>query len=117
MKATINGKEVGFSYGLYFLGKAQEATDKDLFHIVQHLGQNALSFLPDLMYLSMEVDAQLDGNELQLSKREFIEWLEKEKDLANDDGLGAKFIKGLTSTIKDNLPKDDVKEDGNVKKK
>ena len=115
MKANINGKEVGFSYGLYFIGKAQEETGKELYEIVNSLSKNALSLIPDLMYLSISIDAQLDGKKPAITKREFIEWMESEKDLAKDDGLASQFIQSFTETIKDNLPKDDV--DGEIKKK
>ena len=113
MKADINGKQIGFSKGLYFIGKAQQELGKDLFQLVEELGKNTLSFLPDLMWLSIKVDAELDGNLPQITKREFIEYLETNKDLSDAKGLGARFIHEFSESIKTNLP---VDED-NVKKK
>lgn len=117
MKFEINGQEIGFSHGLYFIGKAQEVFKKDLFELVGTLGSNTLSFLPDLMYLSLKVDAELDDKEPKISKREFIEWIETTKDLANDKGLGAKFVSEFTKSIKSNLPEEKVEAEEDVKKK
>ena len=116
MKAEINGKEIGFSNGLYFIGKAQRELGYDLFQLVEELGKNTLSFLPDLMWLSIRVDAELDDKQPAISKREFIEYLENSKDLSDDKGIGARFVKSFSDSIKVNLP---VEESGgeDVKKK
>ena len=116
MKADINGKEIGFSHGLYFIGKAQKELGKDLFELVDELGKNTLSFLPDLMYLSIKVDAELDDKQPLIKKREFIEYLENSKDLSDAEGIGARFISEFSKSIKVNLPVNEDDGDG-VKKK
>ena len=116
MKADINGKEIGFSNGLYFIGKAQQELGKDLFQLVEELGKNTLSFLPDLMWLSIKVDAELDDKLPLITKREFIEYLETNKDLSDDKGIGARFVAEFSNSIKTNLPVEE-KEDDDVKKK
>jgi len=115
MKANIKGNEIGFSNGLYFIGKAQEELGKDLFQLVEALGNNTLSFLPDLMWLSIKVDAELDDKQPLISKREFIEYLETAKDLSDDKGIGARFISEFSNSIKTNLPQ--VEDKDEVKKK
>ena len=116
MKAEINGKEIGFSNGLYFIGKVQRELGYDLFQLVDELGKNTLSFLPDLMWISIKVDAELDDKLPAISKREFIEYLETTQDLSKNEGVGARFVKSFSESIKVNLP---VEESGGeeVKKK
>lgn len=115
MKFKVGDKELGFSHGLYFIGKAQEEFNKDLFQLVGALSSNTLGFLPDLMYLSMKVDAELDGDKPKISKREFVEWLESTKDLNNEKGLGATFISEFSKSIKSNLPEDESTESSKKK--
>ena len=115
MKADINGKEIGFSNGLYFIGKAQQQLGKDLFQLVEELGKNTLSFLPDLMWLSIKVDAELDDKQPSITKREFNEYLENSKDLSNNEGIGARFVSEFSNSIKTNLPQEETGDD--VKKK
>ena len=113
---TIDGKDINFSYGLYFIGKAREKTGKDISEVFTGIQANPHSELVDLMYLSIEVDASLDGKKPPLTKREFVEYIQSSNDLNNDDGFGATFLKELTKSLFENVPKSD--EDGKeVKKK
>lgn len=99
--------KIKFSYGLYFLGKAVEETGKDLAQILLDIQNNPHSELVDLMYLSYKVNCKLDEVKPDVSKRQFVEYIERSKDLSNDDGLAANFLNKLTETMNEFLPKSD----------
>lgn len=103
MVININGKDVGFSYGLYFLGKAMKQKNVDLNELLTGLLKNVLSEAVDLMYYSAVCEAEIDGVEVPITKREFLNYLEKEKDFLNSSGAIAKWSKGLTETISGNF--------------
>lgn len=118
----IKEVDIKFGFGLYFLGKAQKERDTDLSGLLQSLAKNPVADTVDLMYLSAVVEAELDGVKLQLTKREFLDYLESIEDFKNTEGIIAQWSKGLMETIKGNFlpdePNEDVAEkEDDVKKK
>lgn len=119
MIAEINGKKVKFGFGLYFLGKAQKKFNTDLNGLLKSLIKNPIADMVDLMYYSAVTEAELDEVELTITKREFLEYLEKTKDFQDFDGILAKWSGGLVESIKGNfLPDEEPSEEvEDVKKK
>jgi len=116
MEVTINDKKVRFGYGLYFLGKAQKQWDTDLQGLLESIVKNPIADVIDLMYFSAKCEAELDEIGVSITKREFIEYLESTGDFQKEDGVLAKYIKGLVESVKGNfLP--DEKESTEPKKK
>lgn len=115
MEVKINDKTVKFGYGLYFLGKAQKQWNTDLQGLLQSIVKNPIADMIDLMYFSAKCEAELDDVGISLTKREFVEHLEKIKDFHNDQGVLATFVKGLVESIQGNfLPEQE--EEGSKKK-
>ena len=117
MVLEINSKQVKFGFGLYFLGKCLKEYKTDLNGLLQSLVKNPISDIVDLMYFSAKCEAELDEVKLQISKREFLDYLESTKDFQNTDGVLAKWSNGFVESVKGNfLPEINADED-DVKKK
>ena len=118
MRTEINGKEVLLGHGLYFLGKAQKKWDTDLMGLLQSISKNPISDSVDLMYYSAECEAELDGKEVAVTKREFLAHLEETGSFKKIDGLLSLWVKELIESIKGNfLPEETETEEKEVKKK
>jgi hypothetical protein len=70
MKVDINGKQIKFGFGLYFLGKAQSHFNKDLGSLLTGL-KNRVDIV-DLMYVSAKSEAYLDDEPFEYTKREWV---------------------------------------------
>ncbi len=116
MTTEINGKKVLLGHGLYFLGKAQKKWDTNLMGLLDSISKNPISDSVDLMYYSIECEAELDGVKVDVTKREFLEHLESDNSFKSIDGLLSKWVNELIECIKGNfLPEE--KEDKGVKVK
>lgn len=119
MVVKINDKDVKFSFGLYFLGKAQINFNVDLSGLLQMLIKNPTANMVDLMWYSAVCESELDEVELPIKKRDFVDFLEGTNDFKNTDGVLAKYSNALLETIRGNfLPVNDepVKEGEGEKK-
>jgi len=103
MTVTINGHDVKFGFGLYFLGKAQKEFNVDLNGLLNSLMINPIADMIDLMYYSAKCEAELDEVKLQVSKREFLTFLEETKDFKKTDGILAEWSNKFVDNIKGNF--------------
>jgi len=116
MTVDINGNPIKFGVGLYFLGKAQKEYNVNLAGLLSSLIKNPIADMVDLMYFSAKCEAEIDEVKLNISKREFITFLEQTKDFDNTDGILAEwsglFVKSIKGSflpeIEDN---DEISED------
>lgn len=115
MIIEINGHNIKFGFGLYFLGKAQKENDTDLGGLLQSIVKNPVADMVDLMYYSAKCEAELDDVKLAISKREFLEFLEANNDFQNTDGYLAEWSKKLVESVKVMFVENDAVEEG-VKK-
>ena len=116
MTLEINGNTIEFSYGLYFLGKAQKQRKQDMVEMLNDMATN-ISDSVDLMYLSAEIECELNNSQMPITKKEFVDFLEKENDFKNTEGYLAKWAKELLKTVKGHfLPEQEGSSD-DVKKK
>lgn len=118
MNLKIKEHDIKFGFGLYFLGKAQKIRNEDLGELLRSIAQNPLADVVDLMWLSAEVEAELDEVELSIKKRDFVNYLEEVEDFKNDKGIIAQWSTKLIGTIKGNfLPEDNGNEKEDTSKK
>lgn len=110
MVLKINGQDVKFGFGLYFLGKAQKEQNTDLNGLLQSLVKNPISDMVDLMFYSAKCEAEIDEVELKITKRQFLTHLEETKDFDNTDGLLARWSNKFIETIKGNFLPEGSKE-------
>lgn len=117
MKKIINNKEVEFSFGLYFLGKAQKEFNTDLKGLLENIIKNPLSEVADLMYYSIKCNCEIDEVELPITKREFISFLELGGEYGKKDGIIKQWTDKLLVTIKGTFEMEDEGNEGVDKKK
>lgn len=116
MIVTIKGHNIKFGYGLYFLGKAMKQQDTDLQGLLSSISKNPIADIVDLMYFSAKCEAELDEVKLQITKRDFLDYLEETNDFKNDQGLIAMWANSFTESLKGNfLP--EVEENSNANEK
>ena len=58
MTIKINGKDIKFGFGLYFIGKAQSEKDTDLQGLLKSI--KTVSDVIDLMYIDAKTEASPD---------------------------------------------------------
>ena len=107
MKLIIDGKEVNFTFGLYFLGKAQKEFKTDMHGLLNGIVENPLADITDLMYFSLKCNAEIDEIEVPFTKRFFVEYLENNKEYAKEDGIIKKWADAFIESIRGHfLPKE-----------
>jgi hypothetical protein len=100
MIIDINGHDIKFGFGLYFLGKAQKEQNTDLSGLLQSLVKNPIADMVDLMFFSAKCEADLDEVKLQITKREFLDFLESNNDFQKTDGYLAQWSTKLVDSVK-----------------
>lgn len=111
MILKINDKDVKFSFGLYFLGRAMKKNDTDLKGLLVDIAKNPISDVVDLMYFSAKIEAEIDETKLDLTKREFLKFLEDNNEFNKNDGVINQWANGLQETVKGYfLPNNDTEE-------
>lgn len=108
MRIEISGKEILLGHGLYFLGKAQKKYDTDLMGLLENIKKNPIADCVDLMYYSAECEAELDGHNIEITKREFLEHLEKTDAFKSMDGILSSWVQELINSIKGHFLPEDV---------
>lgn len=117
MVVKINGHDIKFGFGLYFLGKAQKEQNTDLSGLLQSLVKNPIADMVDLMFYSAKCEAEIDEVELKITKREFLTHLEQTKDFDNTDGVLAQWSNKFIETIKGNFLPEEKEVDQAAEKK
>lgn len=117
MVVKINGHDIKFGFGLYFLGKAQKEQNTDLNGLLQSLVKNPIADMVDLMFYSAKCEAEIDEVELKITKRDFLTHLEETKDFDNTDGLLAQWSNKFIETIKGNFLPEENEVDKAAEKK
>lgn len=77
MTINIDGNEIKFGFGLYFIGKAQSFFDTDLKGLLTRTKNNM--DVAELMYISAKSEAFLDEKPFSYSIRDWISLFETDK--------------------------------------
>lgn len=116
MTIDINGNTVKAGFGLYFIGKAQEKYDLDLLGLLTAVAKHPVAKMVDLMWFSIQCEAELDEVEVPIKKRALLEHLENTKDFENEKGVIATWGAKFTESIRGNfIPEDEEIEEGEKK--
>lgn len=100
MVKDIAGHNIKFGFGLYFLGKAQKKWQTDLDGLLKGLVKYPIANMVDLMWYSAQCEAELDGKELAISKRDFITFLEQTNDYQDEEGYLATWSNQFVESVK-----------------
>lgn len=116
LKIKLGGKNLGFSFGLGFLGEALEELNLGLDSLMFKISNNPFKYIPELMYLSSKYYYELNGEEFNLTKKDVYSLLEKESEGINSEP-SLKFVKALADSITKHVPKTEAIEEDSEEKK
>ena len=115
MTLKIGDRELGFSFGLAFLGELLEQTDLSIDEIVSKMNRNPFKMIPTIMYYSTKLYSERRGEEFVFSLFDVTDWLDEAGGVGNENV--AKFLKAFTSSLTKDVPKEDEVPDKDSPKK
>lgn len=107
MKLKINNKELEFNFGLGFLGELIEVTGQSLDDVLVKIDKNPYKYIPLAMYCSTKFAYESKGKELDFTKFEFIEWIDKDGGLTDKNESAIKFLQEFQNSLFKDVPKED----------
>ena len=113
MLIQIKEHSIKFSFGLYFLGKAQSHYNTDLGGLLKSLKTNA--DIIDLMFLSAKTESYLDEKDFPITRREFVEYFINSKNAIEEiKKWELQFVEDIKGHF---LPDNEDNKEDEVKKK
>ena len=111
MKVEIDGKEISFGFGLYFLGKAQGVLGLELVELLASLKTRA--DIVDLMYVSAKTEAYLDDKIFVYSKRDWVDlFINDTAEVKVITDWEVEFVKSVQGLF--NLKQEDTESETNL---
>ena len=108
-------KELKCSLGLMFLGALLDDLDMSLEEVAAKMQKNPFRLMPKMIFISAQTEAELNGEEFDLTFKDVVELLEKDGGIASPQAVN--FINSWTASMTENVPKDDAAEEGEGKGK
>lgn len=113
IKLKLNNKELGFHFGLGFLGGLLESLDCGIEELMEGVQKNPFKFIPQLMYNSYDYNCKREGKENEYNLFSFT-------DLIDDDGgvvseNVSKFLEAFTGSMTKDVPKEKPSRGGKRK--
>jgi len=108
-------QELKCSLGLMFLGELLDETGLSLEEAGEQMQKNPFKLIPTMIYVSARVEAELDGKDFDLTRRQLVEIIEE------DGGIGSeqitKFVEEWTKSLFKGVPTEEPAEEGGDKPK
>ncbi len=104
IKLKLNNKELGFHFGLGFMGELLESLDCGIDELMQGVQKNPFKFIPRLMFGAHNYDCIRNDKENEFTLHTFT-------DLIDDDGgvvseNVSKFLDAFTKSMTKDVPKE-----------
>ncbi len=104
IKLKLNNKEIGFHFGLGFMGELLESLDCSIEELMSGIQKNPFKFIPKVMFESHKYDCVRVNKENEYSQHSFT-------DLIDDDGgvmseSVATFLESFTKSMTKDVPKE-----------
>ena len=104
IKLKLNNKEIGFHFGLGFLGEVNDALDFPFQELDNEMKKNFFKVIPVLMFEAHKYDCMRANKDCEYNLHSFI-------DLIDDDGGAvsegvATFIEAFTKSMTKDVPKE-----------
>lgn len=104
------GKDIKCSVGLMFLGELLDETGLSLEEAGAMIQKNPFKLIPTMIHIAARVEAELDGEEFSLTRRELVEIMEKDGGIASPQVT--KFVNTWTKSLTDGVPSEEPAEEG-----
>ena len=108
-------KELKCSLGLMFLGHFLDEVDLSLEEVGAKMGKNPFGLLPKMIYISAKTEAEMNGEDFDLTLRDIVDMIEKDGGIASNEVT--KFINKWTSSLTNGVPESPAEEGDGKKKK
>lgn len=98
-----------------FLGDFLEEVDMSLEEVGDKMQKNPFRLLPKMIYISARSEADMNGEDFDLTLRDVVDLMEKDGGIASKQVV--KFINAWTSSLTKGVPKSRAEEGDGEKKK
>ena len=115
IKLNFEGKELGFHFGLGFLGELLENLDCSIEDLDAHIKNNPFKVIPKLMHTSYAYNLEREGKDVTLKLYDFIDLLDSVGGVASDSV--SLFLNAFTESITKDVPVEKNKIPSSGKKK
>jgi hypothetical protein len=115
IKLNFEGKELGFHFGLGFLGELLENLDCSIDDLDSNIQKNPFKVIPKLMHTSYAYNLEREGKEVVLKLYDFIDLLDSVGGVASD--TVSLFLNAFTESITKDVPVEKNKIPSSGKKK
>jgi len=108
-------KELKCSLGLMFLGDFLDEVNLSLEEVGEKMQKNPFRLLPKMIYISAKTEAEMNGDDFDLTLKDVIEMIEKDGGISSKQVT--KFINTWTTSLTAGVPKSEAEEGDGKKKK
>ena len=98
-----------------FLGDFLEEVDLSLEEVGEKMGKNPFKLLPKMIFISAKSEAEMSGEEFDLSIKDVVEIIESDGGIASPQVT--KFINEWTKSLTGGVPESPAQEGDGEKKK
>jgi len=109
MTIKFNQKEIGFSFGLGFIGELLEFLDISIGDLGSKMTKNPFKYTPIIMFFSAKYYAEDNNINLGMNQREFIDFLDNNGGIFSKQALS--FQSKLTESFTKDVPNTDDSEE------
>jgi len=102
IKLNFEGKELGFHFGLGFLGELLDSLDCSIDELDANIKNNPFKVIPKLMYTSYAYNLEREGKEVALKLYDFIDLLDSVGGVASD-GVSL-FLDAFSNSMTKDVP-------------
>ena len=108
-------KELKCSLGLMFLGDLLDEVDMSLEEVGAKMQKNPFKLLPKMIHVSAKTEAELNGEDFELTLKDIVKMLEDDGGIASPQS--AKFVNMWASSLSAGVPEEEPAEEGGKKAK
>lgn len=103
-------KELKCSLGLMFLGELLDAANLSIEEVGEKMQKNPFKLIPLMMFTSARVEAELKGDDFEMTQSDVIQLLESDGGIGSDNVT--KFVNAFTKSMTGGVPIEEPAEEG-----
>ena len=100
----LNGKKLGFHFGLGFMGELLESLDCSIDELMKGIQKNPFKFIPKLMFEAHVYDCLRNETENKYTLYTLTDLIDEEGGVMSNNV--SKFLQAFTDSITKNVPKE-----------
>jgi hypothetical protein len=104
IKLTIGKEEMGFSFGLAFLGELLEETNMSIEEVGTKITRNPFRTVPLIMYYSAKQYAERTVKDFNYTLLDFVDLIDENGGVASKEAIT--FLEAFTGSLNKGVPKE-----------